>query len=479
MPKRLLEIFGSAEKPLIRLSTNHRSTAYVALSYCWGADQPAKTTTANLHDYLSEIPFDTLPLTIQHAAIVTRGIGLSNLWVDAMCIVQDDEEDKLGEISQMHAIYRNSWVTIAAAEARTCNDGFLQPRSDWQPVKMKARFDDNVFSEVTMFPRGQSCRPDAPLFQRGWTMQETLLSTRVLLYGARELTFLCMQDEQSEGGVPPTVRQYQMLFDPGSNTYVGMDHPESWGYLVSAYSQRKLSLEDDKLLGIGALAASYGRTKNTKEYFAGMWKENFLQQCLWTTQTYTSGDRVPRRPAKYRAPSWSWASTEGQVSSFGVSANMPAMMLPETMPPITTCEIVDLEVKTVPAGNPFGMVTDGHLKIRGKLRQIVWYNSGWSLDGYVYPLRDTDEPQLNERGRRVNPGMTVQIDHPKDWPLGEEILLWSLEICKTSEGQGYALLLNEAGGHNETFQRVGRLNVIERTNNWFDTEHELREIKIV
>ncbi|KAF6833705.1 3-phytase a precursor [Colletotrichum musicola] len=88
-------------------------------------------------------------------------------------------------------------------------EGFLQPRGQWQPVKMKARFDDNVFSDVLLVPKGlgpMSCRPDAPLFQRGWTMQETLLSSRVLLYGHRELTFLCLEDEKSEGGLPPDVR---------------------------------------------------------------------------------------------------------------------------------------------------------------------------------------------------------------------------------------------------------------------------------
>lgn len=77
MPARVLHISGIGEEPTIRLSNDHPPAPYATLSYCWGADQPAKTTRANFSSYLSDIVVSTLPPTVRDAAIVARGIGLS------------------------------------------------------------------------------------------------------------------------------------------------------------------------------------------------------------------------------------------------------------------------------------------------------------------------------------------------------------------------------------------------------------------
>ncbi|TDZ34323.1 hypothetical protein C8035_v010727 [Colletotrichum spinosum] len=111
----------------------------------------------------------------------------------------------------MHNVYNNSWVTIAAIEANTSQDGFLHPRSEWKPVQMRARFDDNVFSDVLLFPRDLGsvcCRNNFPLFTRAWTMQETLLSSRIILYSPRVVSLLCLEDERCESGALPDVRHY-------------------------------------------------------------------------------------------------------------------------------------------------------------------------------------------------------------------------------------------------------------------------------
>lgn len=399
-----------------------------------------------------------------------------------MCIIQDDWDDVMVQIAQMHAIYHSSWVTIAAAEAPTCNDGFLQPRSQWQPIRMKARFGEKDSSEVLLVPSGRSCRPEAALFQRGWTMQETLLSSRLLIYGQKELVFLCLERERNEGSVPSDVRKYQMLFDPGSNIYTQLDHPESWGYLVSSYTQRLLAFEGDKLLGIAGLAESYGRTMGVTGYLGGMWKENFLEQCLWTTDLYAVKNGVARHPKEYRAPSWSWASLDGHISSFGVAANMPAMMMPETMPPNITCEVVDVRTTLTAAGNTFGMVSDGELVIRGRLRKLVWHSqlknnrhhAGHLVKGAKNSQEPTDGVVLDNR-------MTFMMDCPQDWEGTKDVLLWSLEICKTDTGRGYALLLKEAGHRKGSFQRVGRLDLVEASGlgNWFESDYESREITII
>lgn len=471
MPSRVLHISGSAEEPMIRLSIDHPTVPYATLSYCWGADQPAKTTRANVSSYLSNIDFSTLPTTIRDAAIVTLRIGLSYLWVDAMCIIQDDLEDVMVQIAQMHAIYHSSWVTIAAAEASTCDDGFLQPRGLWQPIRMRARWDEDGPSEVLLVPEGTSYREDAPLFRRGWTMQETSLSRRLLIYGQRELIFLCLEGDRCEGGDPLNARDGIMSFDLGDATYLSRRHPESWGYLVSRYSQRLLSVEGDKLLGIAALAEAYGESKGVSGYVAGMWREDFLEQCLWTTEVYGTeeGTGVARHPTTYRAPSWSWASLDGHISSFGESANKPLMVMPEKMPSNVTCQVVDVRTNLVAVGNPFGMVSDGFLVVKGRLRQLVW-ESRWEQRGHLV------------KGVGTDTRMELKIDCLQNWERTDEVLLWSLEICKTDTGSGYALLLQEAGLRHGSFRRVGRLDISPGrgwVEDWFESEYEFREITII
>ena len=86
-------------------------------------------TTLTMTDMLCGVATSTLPATIQDAIIVTRKLGLRYLWVDALCIFQDSTSDKDAEIAKMDQIYQNARLTISAASAEKCQDGFLAPRS--------------------------------------------------------------------------------------------------------------------------------------------------------------------------------------------------------------------------------------------------------------------------------------------------------------------------------------------------------------
>src|SRR5450432_3590552 len=72
---------------------------YAVLSYCWGTAQQVQTTTSNIDEHRNGIPLDSLPMTIQEAIRVTRGLALRYLWIDSLCIFQDSEADKQREIS--------------------------------------------------------------------------------------------------------------------------------------------------------------------------------------------------------------------------------------------------------------------------------------------------------------------------------------------------------------------------------------------
>jgi hypothetical protein len=125
------------------------SGEYVALSYCWGGSQTLLTTTATAQDFTDGIPTSRIPKTILDAITLTHKLGLRYLWVDALCIIQDDSEDVAREISNMAQIYQNATVTVSAASARSVNEGFLGQRNHKFPsVKLPIELPNGLQGSV-------------------------------------------------------------------------------------------------------------------------------------------------------------------------------------------------------------------------------------------------------------------------------------------------------------------------------------------
>ena len=133
MPARLLQVDDLSPKGDVRITDrvyhNQQEVSFVALSYCWGGDQPHKLTAENLKSCEGILQYAQLPRTIQDAINVTKGLDCGYLWVYSLCILQDDEEEKHREIRKMPFIFARAVVTIAAANASTAFDGFFHPRS--------------------------------------------------------------------------------------------------------------------------------------------------------------------------------------------------------------------------------------------------------------------------------------------------------------------------------------------------------------
>ncbi|PQE13756.1 heterokaryon incompatibility protein [Rutstroemia sp. NJR-2017a BVV2] len=108
---------------------------YVALSYCWGDGiQVGVCTTANLSTLLEGMDLCELPLTIRDAVQVATASGISWLWVDRLCIVQDDPQDLEVELRNMAGIYANASLVLSAACAQNSVDGFLSTREAPQNI---------------------------------------------------------------------------------------------------------------------------------------------------------------------------------------------------------------------------------------------------------------------------------------------------------------------------------------------------------
>jgi len=118
---------------------------YAALSYCWGNTLPLITTTRSLEDHKSGIAFDELPRTLQDAIMIARYLDIGLIWIDCLCILQDSKTDWEYEAAHMADVYSNAHLTIAAARAEHCGQGFLGPRNVHVPLFLNVKDEHGSF----------------------------------------------------------------------------------------------------------------------------------------------------------------------------------------------------------------------------------------------------------------------------------------------------------------------------------------------
>ncbi|KAI1127943.1 heterokaryon incompatibility protein-domain-containing protein [Nemania abortiva] len=197
-PARLLFIKYRApcgNAPKVRLCCPNGKSPYAALSYCWGGDQLYKTTRSNVDSRGSGISWGEIPQTIRDAIRVTAGVGLSYLWVDSLCIIQDDEQGKLRDIAQMPRIYGHATVTIVASRSKGALEGFLH---DINPPELIAftsevpyRCPTGELGTVYLVEDGEGHSMPEPIDDRGWTLQGNHLSSTVVTFESRQSSIIC------------------------------------------------------------------------------------------------------------------------------------------------------------------------------------------------------------------------------------------------------------------------------------------------
>ncbi|KAI8713823.1 HET domain-containing protein [Fusarium sp. LHS14.1] len=222
------------------------------------------TTQDNLKNHIERgIDIKDLPKTFQDAIQVVRGLKLRYLWIDALCIIQNEDhhEDWKRECGKMASIYRNSHLTIAAAWADSANGGCFttpDPGVIFGPVMMR---------KVSHFYY-LSNSSDFPILARAWIFQERFLAPRVIYFSRQEILWECTELRTCEcGGVTNPVPGIEKL-DLNNQGYTG---------------------------GIG------------------LWKETLLGDMCWNS-TYRRAKRPPQM--RWRAPSWSWASVDGPIEYY-------------------------------------------------------------------------------------------------------------------------------------------------------------------
>ena len=322
--------------------------------------------TANTYEQLEQgLPVSDLPPRFRDAASITLWMDVHYLWIDALCIIQDSEEDWLLESVRMGDIYTNSYCNIAATSADTNKGCFTRryiemvepysipsPRADDIAVKHVIGYDDFWSNSLL----------DTTLHTRGWVLQERLLSPRTIHFGQEQMFWECRTNMACEAypeSIPDQFRNWRtqawrqsdQMLDPARKT--ATDHSvhqrfvshilsqyvlrflrpintkkpftqPTWAYgvwskTIERYMECELSFQEDKLVAISGIAQKLAELTNER-YLAGLWDNAMLpQSLLWYVLGRRKADSTnsvrcaSAGSPNYRAPSWSWASLEARI----------------------------------------------------------------------------------------------------------------------------------------------------------------------
>lgn len=275
MPTRVVELLHINGRLRLRLRETECEFAerspYVALSYCWGREQNVVTTTQSLRRHLTIINIHELPPTLRDAVMIVDKLGLQYLWVDSLCIIQDDPNDKELEIAQMPLVYSQATVTLATSRSSAVYQGFLQNRSFQvsQRPELAARhkpateidagnsmfslpyeYADAEIRSVLLVPCSQTWWNviTEPLDHRAWALQERFLSPRVLEFGTLQTRWICSQtpmlnklsSERQDRNNTHSIKKSDALFRKASTALMTRN---PYNYVENTISKAQL-LED-------------------------------------------------------------------------------------------------------------------------------------------------------------------------------------------------------------------------------------------
>ncbi|KAH8756383.1 heterokaryon incompatibility protein-domain-containing protein, partial [Diaporthe sp. PMI_573] len=356
---------------------------YAALSYCWGQDQAFKLTSTNKADMEVGFPLSLLPKTITDAIRVTREIGIKLLWVDSLCLVQDDVDELAKEIAKMHHFFDNAHITISAATPASCTEGFLHDHAS-------PRAGACELGDVFYFPLDPEVSEDPSYLKliiavlewqainsRTWTLQEGILSHRLVSFDSRVVRWSCRTTSYGRQSLDSLRNLYESLAAVCSGTEGLSDHGLAWEKLkvwcniVDCYTLRALSNEEDKLPAISgiafvlsALSTDASERSHKQDIVAGL-----LVHWYWNDGPGAKTKRHKQRSqnSPYIAPSWSWAGhmgpTDTQIPDLDESKFEDFSLL---------CWEQGLRVHEVRAllshsEAPYGALTGGSITLEGRI----------------------------------------------------------------------------------------------------------------
>ncbi|KAF4446033.1 HET-domain-containing protein [Fusarium austroafricanum] len=324
LPSRVIDIGADGKCVQLKDTTKTKIPPgrYLCLSHCWGAQQTLTTTTKNIDLHCAKLDQSQLPRTYRDTICVARLLGIPYVWIDSLCIIQDDDDDWARESSAMASIYENAYLTIGATSSRDSSGGLFSARRVRQELICGRRYGADgapyLIAAVEDIPHpklGDEPRKLAenwPLLTRAWVFQERILSPRVIHFASPEMYWECREMSSCECG---RLREStKSRYEKTSND----DSPEllrkQWWEMVQSYSALNLSYADDKLPALSGIATKMSSRRLDATYLAGLWSDSLDLDLLWINKdAMVPGKAVNTRPSEWRAPTWTWASIDAPI----------------------------------------------------------------------------------------------------------------------------------------------------------------------
>ena len=373
-PTRLLDVGeeGSTSWKLRVVSEDGNPSppaAYLTLSYRWGHKPNAILLSSNIASFRRGSPVSGLPILFREFISIAWHFSIRYIWIDALCIIQDSEEDWDTEAATMHLVYSNSTCNIVASDSANPEESLFRTKD--LGLILPGLIESSLFSTEPrpcyIFDKSywdrQIC--NGPLHNRGWVFQERFLAPRVLYFGKNQLLWECRIQHRCEvfpNGIPihwsdkamDALLETSPADDPIKSGRFPMDTFSLWNDLVQKYSRCDLTYPSDKLLAMAGVAKLFQGAINEK-YVAGLWSSHVLTMMDWRVY-----DPRPRQSTKYRAPSWSWASVDGPIRMCGLSAGAEFLV-----------ELLNAEV-TTKLPDEMSTVLEGFVMLKGRLIAAVF-----------------------------------------------------------------------------------------------------------
>ncbi|KAK5655793.1 hypothetical protein OQA88_5331 [Cercophora sp. LCS_1] len=340
---------------------------YVTLSHCWGKGDVLKTAELTLSDFMNEIPSESLTKTFRDAVAAARRLGVGQVWIDSLCIIQADgspptspahRRDWEEQSALMHKVYRHNLAATASPDSH----GWVQQerilsRRVVHFGKKQVFWECEELMASETYPEGTN--QSLPSFIN----QPLRIGGRVLPPGPtpngliQEAGVPLNPVKKSHGAWGPTWMQSLSAFNAKDEMRPSNEKVGLWSSIVEAYTSASLTFEADKLPAFSGIA-KYFQPFFGGKYLAGIWGQDMHRFLAWCSE---GGGGVRVRP--YRAPSWSWASIDGPVGHKADSRSDICSKAPDL-------QLLDAGVEPSTA-DPTGAVSSGYLVVEGTLSSVT------------------------------------------------------------------------------------------------------------
>jgi hypothetical protein len=427
----------------------------------------------------SGIARNTLSRTFQDAIEITRRLGLHYLWIDSLCIIQDNSADWESESSNMCSIYEQSFLMISATHGADGDAGcFAEIADDDRSYKVHATTSCGTpgilmrKSQSHHVDFANSCSYEQSLFTRAWALQERLLAPRIIHYTKNELIWECSSSACCECKMMPDWPLDNLKLSTAAtlnNSANVREMAAQWRWLVMNYGSRELTCTSDILPALSGLAQKFSRGSVLGHYVAGLWENDLLDGLLW----FSVGGV---RPGRFLAPSWSWASVISDKLFYPEYCDKELRQRCRQGSLIKETTLLLLQIQcTFPnsSTNRTSTVAAGNIIVSGRLSEAVLEYEDTSTESSDSGVSDNGRGYILRKGEFA---ANVALDDPFGDRLSDAHTVYCLLIGDTWTDELWVLILKLHSAPN-VYKRVGigenhlgynRLPSTGLTMDWFD-----------